>query len=229
MPDALENIVFAFSKYPNIDCLFLGVHPFGLYAKGPAKNRDVALKTIIDKSRPVERDGIYFFKNGLFDALLNTVPIDFQRPAVRRGAWNIVGGFDESSLFSESAWAIRAASICTIALTKKALTEWRIHDSNFGWPVGQELDQIRSRQMNNEINAGENLLKTFNEEERSWHVRAMAIKRRQSDNYFSKAYYLRDKDWLNGIKALWHSFLIAPRLIHIKLAAKYFVPLRWIK
>lgn len=227
MPDALECIYYAFSNYPRIDCLFLGVHPFGPYADGPAKNRDTALSAIIDKSNPEERDELYFFSNSLFEALLNTVPIDFQRPAARRGMWNIAGGFDEHCLFSESAWAIHASCIGTIALTKKPLTQWRIHGDNFGWPSGLELDQIRRRQIDNGISASAELLKTFKEEERAWRVRGKMVRGHHSGQLFSKAYYLRDKDWLEGIRALLHSFLLAPRPLHLKLAVKYFVPLRW--
>lgn len=226
MPDALAHIFYSYSNYPRIDCLFLGVRPFGPYADGPARSRDAALSAILDKSNPEERDGLYFFSDGLFNALLSTVPIDFQRPAARRGMWNIVGGFDENCLFSESAWAIRASCIGTIALTKKPVTQWRIHDSNFGWPSGLELDQIKKRQIDNGISAGAQLLKAFNEKERSWHVRVKMIKRHHSDQLFSKAYHFRNKDWLEGIRALLHSFLLSPRLLHLKLALKYFLPLR---
>lgn len=227
MPDALERIHRAFSNHPGIDCLFLGVQPFGPYADGPARNRDAALRAIIDESRPDERDELYFFSDRLFDALLNTVPIDFQRPAARRGMWNIAGGFDENCLFSESAWAIHASCIGTIALTRKPVTQWRIHGDNFGWPSGLELDQIRRRQIANEIAAGAHLLKTFNEAERAWHARGKMIRGHHSGQLFTQAYYLRDKDWLEGMRALLHSFLLAPGPLHLKLMVKYFVPLRW--
>ena len=226
MPNALEHIYYAFSNYPRIDCLFLGVQPFGPYADGPARSRDAALSAIVKKSNPDESDGLYFFSDSLFDALLSSVPIDFQRPAARRSMWNIVGGFDENCLFSESAWAIHASCIGTIALTKKPVTQWRIHDSNFGWPPGLELDQIRRRQIDNGISAGTQLLKVFNEEERTWRTRGKLIKKHHSDQLFSKAYYLRDKDWREGMRALLYSFLLMPRLLHLKLAVKYFLPLR---
>lgn len=161
VPDCLESVFHAFEKFPDIDCLFLGVHPFGPYAAGPAKNRNTALSKMIDQLKPEEHDGLYFFNQNLFDVLLKTVPIDFQRPAARRGAWNIVGGFDEGSLFSESTWTIRASSICKIALTNKALTQWRIHGSNFGWPPNLELEKIRIRQIDNGINMSEHLLNFF--------------------------------------------------------------------
>jgi len=224
--NALETVFSGFSNYPNVDCLYLGVHPFGQYANGPAKHREEALRKIIEKLNPQEQDGLYIFSEGLFEALTNSVPIDFQRPAARRGTWNIVGGFDEDSLFSESEWAIRTAAMCKIALTKNAITEWRIHDNNYGWPAGLELDQIRRRQIDNGIKSGANLLKIVNEEERLWHARSNAIKMRQSNHFFSKAYYLRNQDWLGGIRALWKSFLLAPRPMHLKLAVKYILPLR---
>ena len=53
------------------------------------------------------------------------------------------------------------------------------------------------------------------------------IKRHHSDQLFSKAYYLRGKDWQEGIRALLHAFLLAPRLLHLKLTVKYFLPLQW--
>jgi len=227
MPDALERISYAFSSYPQIDCLFLGVHPFGPYAAGPTKSRDSALRTVLDKSNPQERDGLYFFSDRLFDALLETVPVDFQRPAARRGMWNIVGGFDEDCLFSESAWTIRASCIGTIAFSKRPLTQWRIHDGNFGWPSDLELDQIQKRQMDNGISAGAHLLKVFDSEKGAWRVRAAMIRRYQSDQLLSKAYYLRGSSWPEGARALVNSFLLAPRPLHLKLAAKYFLPLRW--
>ena len=229
MPDALERIYWAFSNYPKLDCLFLGVQPFGLYADGPAKNRDLALSGIIDRSNPEERDGLYFFSDALFDALLNAVPIDFQRPAARRSMWNIVGGFDENCLFSESAWAIHASCVGKVALTKTPVTQWRIHGSNFGWPSDLELDQIQRRQIDNGINATAQLLKIFNREESAWRVRGKRLRKHQSDSLFSKAYYLRGKDWPEGIKALLHSFYLAPRPLHLKLAVKYFLPLRSIE
>ena len=229
MPDALERIYCAFSSYPEIDCLFLGVQPFGLYADGPAKSRDVALGGIIGRSNPEERNGLYFFSEAIFDALLVAVPIDFQRPAARRSMWNIVGGFDEDCLFSESAWAIHASCVGKVALTKMPVTQWRIHGNNFGWPSNLELEQIQRRQIDNGINSAAQLLKVFDKEERAWRVRAKRLRKHHSDQLFSKAYYLRGKNWPEGTKALLQSFYWAPRPLHLKLAVKYFLPLRWIE
>lgn len=229
MPDSLERIFHAFSNYPEIDCLFLAVQPFGAYSEGPERNRKTAIDTILGKTNPEERNGLYFFSNNLFDALLDRVPIDFQRPAARRGMWNIAGGFGEESLFSESAWAIRASCIGTIALTKEPATQWRIHGNNFGWPANLELDQIKIWQIENGISSGIQLFKSFRKEERAWHDRAKRIRHYHAENFFSKASYLYDKNWIEGVKALIHSFTLAPQTAHLKLGIKYLLPLRLIK
>ncbi len=229
MPDSLERIFYAFSNYPEIDCLFLAVQPFGAYSEGPERNRKTAINAILDKTNPEERNGLYFFSNHLFDALLDTVPIDFQRPAARRGMWNIAGGFDEDGLFSESAWAIRASCIGTIALTKEPATQWRIHGNNFGWPSNLELDQIKNRQIENGISSGIKLLKRFKKEESTWHDRVKRIRNYHAEQFFQKAYYLYDKNWVEGVKALIHSFTLSPKTAHLKLGIKYFLPSRLIK
>ncbi|OYY82093.1 MAG: hypothetical protein B7Y33_00495 [Hydrogenophilales bacterium 16-62-9] len=81
--------------------------------------------------------------------------------------------------------------------------------------------------MDNGIRAGEQLLEKFNKEEKAWHLRKAKIRRHHSGQLFSKAYYLRDKSWLDGMTALLHSFFMAPNPIHLKLAIKYLIPMRW--
>jgi len=223
MPDALERIHLAFAKYPKLDCLFLGVQAFGPYADGPAKSRELALKKILDSANPTERDELYFFSDSLFGALLDTVPIDFQRPAARRGMWNIAGGFDESCLFSESAWAIHATCIGSVALTKLPLTRWRIHGNNFGWPPGLSMDQERKRQIDNGIDASQFLYRLFKEKQTASQLHSKMLTAYHSRQLFSKAYFLFDKQWAQGMRALLLSFLLAPTFSHVKLAIKFFL------
>lgn len=226
MPDAIEEIVRAFSSYPTIDCLFMGVQPFGPYAEQIARRREVALKAVLDAATPEERDGLYFFSDRLFGALLRSVPIDFQRPAARRGMWNIVGGFDEGCLFSESTWAIRASCTGTVALTKKALTKWRIHDANFGWPPGLREDEARRRQMENGLVTGARLLETFGEQARLWRIREKRMRMHYSDQLLGTAFSRRSRDWRSGMDALFRSFVLAPRPIHLRQLIKYCLPVR---
>ena len=223
-PDAVETLLTAFAHHPELDCIFLGVRPFGAYADGPAKNRLLALDKVISRTKPQLADGLYFFGEDVFAALLETVPIDFQRPAARRSAWNIIGGFDENCLFSESAWAVRAASIATIALSHEALTEWRIHGDNFGWPANMTLDDIRQRQMENGLSSARSLTSSFDREREEWSLRASSTRKMLADQLFDKAYYLVDRNRREGLLALLSSMRLAPALRHLKLALKYCLP-----
>jgi len=223
MPNSLEQIFHAFSKHPQIDCLFLGVRPFGAYHEGPEKSRKEAMKKILERTNPEKCDGLYFFSSTLFDALLDTVPIDFQRPAARRSMWNITGGFDENALFSESAWAIHAACIGTIALTEEAITQWRIHGNNFGWPSGLELEEIRLRQIENSISSSAQLMGKFVKKNQQWHERNRKIKKHHSEQLFSKAYYLYGKNRKEGMKALAATSSLSFSKAHAKLWIKYFL------
>ncbi|MDO9315425.1 MAG: hypothetical protein Q7T97_12850, partial [Burkholderiaceae bacterium] len=85
------------------------------------------------------------------------------------------------------------------------------------------------RQIENELNAGINLLRTVKSEEKLWQFRSKKLIERQSRTLFSAAYYLRDKAWLSGMQALWKSFFLSPSIKHLKLALKYFLPMYLLK
>lgn len=223
-PNAVETLSAAFCAHSEIDCIFLGVRLFGPYSDGPAKNRLAALRKILERTKPEAVDGLYVFGRNLFQALLDAVPIDFQRPAARRSAWNIIGGFDENCLFSESAWAVRAASIAKIALSHELLTEWRIHGNNFGWLAGMTTEDNRRRQIENGLSSARSLLKIFDREKEEWASRAKAAKWMLATQLFDKSYYLLDKDRREGFLALLCSLRLFPGFRHLKLALHYCMP-----
>ena len=223
-PTALEKIDEAFTSRPDLDCLFLAVEPFGPYAKNPAENRKKAIDKILQRVCPTESNGLYLFDDNLFSELLYSVPIDFQRPAARRGAWNIVGGFDESGLFSESSWAIKASTMCKIALTKEPLTYWRIHGNNFGWPSGLDHDQAVLRQIDNGLESAQALMRHFRRKQEEATDQVKRIESHLAENYFTKANFLRDKSKWLGLQTLLRSILLSPQFKHFKLLLRYFLP-----
>lgn len=225
-PDALATIRDAFAYIPTLDCLFLGVEPFGPYAANPAVSRQKAVEKIIAETRPTESDGIYVFGGDLFKALLRSVPIDFQRPAARKGAWNIVGGFDETTLFSESGWAIKASAMCKVALTRQPVTRWRIHDSNFGWVSGEEAGDAALRQLDNTLASAKALEGHFAHKQRIASSQLEQTRLHLSEAYFSRAYFLRDADKRLGLPSLLRSFLLSPGPKHLKLLLSYCLPAR---
>lgn len=220
-PTALEKIDEAFSSRPDLDCLFLGVEPFGPYATNPAENRKKAIDKILQRVCPSESNGLYLFGNNLFSELLYSVPIDFQRPAARRGAWNIVGGFDESGLFSESSWAIKASTMCKIALTKEPVTYWRIHGNNFGWPSDLGQDQVVLRQIGNGLESAQALVRHFRSKQEEVTDQVKRVEAHLAESYFNKAYFLCDKNKQEGLRALFRSMLLSTQPKHFKLLLKY--------
>lgn len=223
-PSALKKIAEAFTSRPDLDCLFLGVEPFGPYATNPAKNRKKVIDKIIQRVCATESNGLYFFDDNLFSELLYSVPIDFQRPAARRGAWNIVGGFDESGLFSESSWAIKASTMCKIALTKEPLTYWRIHGNNFGWPSDVDHDQAVLRQIDNDLESAQALVSHFYQKQVEVTSQVKRLETRLAESCFNKAYFLQGKNKLLGLKTLLRSILLSPQAKHFKLLLRYFLP-----
>lgn len=221
-PTALEKIHDAFTNLPDLDCLFLGVEPFGPYAANPAKNRKKAIDGIIQRVCPAESHGLYLFDDSLLPELLHSVPIDFQRPAARKGAWNIVGGFDESGLFSESGWAIKASTMCKLALTKEPVTYWRIHGNNFGWLSDQDKDQATLRQMENSLVSAQALTRHYRNKHAAISNQVKLIETHLADAYFTKAYFLRDKNKLLGLRTLFRSMSFSVHLKHFKLLLRYF-------
>lgn len=222
-PTAIETMRAAFAAHPELDCLFLGVEPFGPYATAVTEGRRTAIAPFIEIAVS-SLDGLCFFDDRLFSALLNVVPIDFQRPAARRGAWNSIGLFDEVGLFSESAWAIRASAGCRVALATGPLTRWRIHDANFGWLDGASHTANQLRQVNNSLASAISLVETFRREQVTAGRRRRLLEASLADRYFDKAYLLREKPTADAWGALIRSMAFRPRLKHLKLMTRYLLP-----
>lgn len=222
-PTALEAIRAAFITHPELDCLFLGVEPFGPYAPGVAEARQKAIAPFVDMAA-ASKNGLCFFDERLFSALVNVVPIDFQRPAARKGAWNMIGLFDEAGLFSESAWAIRASAGCRVALATESLIRWRIHDANFGWLDGASQAANQLRQTDNSVASAIALVERYRREHATAGRRLRLLEASLADRYFDKAHLLRDRPSAEAWGTLVRSMVIRPRLRHLKLMARYLLP-----
>ncbi|HET9642783.1 MAG TPA: glycosyltransferase family 2 protein [Burkholderiaceae bacterium] len=222
-PHALQRMREVYECHRDLDCVFLGVEPFGTYASGVAERRKQAVGKIVAEAGREVRDGLHFFDDRLFAALVRAVPIDFQRPAARRGTWNIVGGFDETGAFSESAWAVRAAARCRVALTVDALTRWRIHDSNFGW-AGDDARAGHLRQADNVLTSAQALVARFRAEHRLLGKQLQLLEGNLSESYFGKAYVLADRPSRAGLGALARACAMRPRTKHFKLMLRYLLP-----
>jgi glycosyltransferase involved in cell wall biosynthesis len=228
-PDALRVLGEGFARHPEVDCIFMGVEPFGPYAEGPRRNRLQTIQRLLERTHPIERDGLFFFGDGLFEELIGRVPIDFQRPAARRSAWKKVGGFDEGALFAESSWAVKAVATCRVALTVGLVTRWRIHDSNFGWPPNMTAREIAARNLHNAVLMAEGLEREF----RPLHGsdpgrRHRIVSRYLAAQHLAMAMHLREDGIRAGLGSLVDCLRLDPRRSNFRAALAYLLPPRWV-
>jgi len=202
-PEALERIAAHFANHPELDCVFLNTRPFGRFAQGVEENQQKALARLIAQAAESEDDELTYFGTHAFEALLKSVPLPMQRPAARRGAWNIVGYLTTGLLFSEPDWTIRASLHCRMALTKVRLSRWRVDGQNFASrpeALGDALD--------NGVAAARKLRDQFDAESRQAALRVRKLNERLAQAYFDKAYYIWDRHGRTD----WHSIMCALRI-----------------
>ena len=116
-PDALKTIDAAFRDGIGLDCLFLNVEPFGASAEGTRRNQDQALSLLFGKmgqAVPAKGEIVPLDSESLFIALLNHLPIAFQRVAIKRFALQKVGPFKGNG-FDDLEWYYRVAIRCRCA------------------------------------------------------------------------------------------------------------------
>ena len=130
--DALEHAFQVFTDAPKPDVVFLGAKGFGSQAEHFNKVQPEAVSRVITMAGAHEdRDGVFIFDKRLFSALLQTVPIAFQRVFLHRNTWNQISALrwhvyrlengindDEAAKLSitgplrDSEWALYAAASC---------------------------------------------------------------------------------------------------------------------
>lgn len=149
MPEALAHIDTIFSTQPELGCLFLNVEPFGRLAEGSRINQHDALAKVLRLAEAGDMGGkafgiIPFEQEKLFNALLNSVPIAFQRPAARRQLWQRVGLFRPGVYMPEPEWALRAALTGETALMLEPLLHWRVDGQGYVSHQENRMHQLES-------------------------------------------------------------------------------------
>ena len=142
---AVAGILSIYRAHPELSCLFLGVRTHGAYAEGAGRNQAQALSRLVAEAGVREGPEVFFLGHRLPQALLKRVPIALQRPVVRRGVWNLLGGMYEDVIFSEPEWAIKLAMLdgVRLALTRRPLSVWRTDGQNFASRPEQRLRQMQ--------------------------------------------------------------------------------------
>lgn len=116
--DALVRIDAAFQDEASLNCLFVNVEPFGSEAEGTLHNQTQAMTRVLSTMDVCLKntEGVLCLdSNRLFGALLDRVPMAFQRVAIKRVQLQKVGLYSGKG-FEDLEWYYRVALRCTCGL-----------------------------------------------------------------------------------------------------------------
>lgn len=205
--NALERIVEAFEDHPDLDCVFLNVAPFGRFAADATVNQDAALQRVLSIAGDAEADGLTRFGPSLFEGLVKTVPIAFQRPVARRKAWDRVGPHRERLYFSEPNWALRAALRLRCALLHEPVSRWRVDGQNYA--SRPELRGLRAETL---VACSRDLLESFEHDDEVPRRYVALMRVRLAEFYFELAAHLSGHGQRGSLRALLNGVRASPRL-----------------
>jgi hypothetical protein len=154
---------------------------------------------------------LVFDRGLLLQALLRLVPMAFQRPVVRRAAFERVGGYRPECLLWDCDWALRAALVCDAGLVNEPLYRQRADVQGISSQPERALAQMRSNAEMKErlldLNAG--------------HPAAARMRQAASQACFDLAYHLLQRGGGSEAWRAWRrSARLHPRLAHAKLAVR---------
>lgn len=144
-PNYLEHATALLSKHENVDVLFMGVDWFG---KNTEVSRPAYLqamsKVLANADGKLLGPGVIGFGDQLVHALLQRVPMAFQRPVVRSAAFQRIGGYVEHCLLWDCDWALRAALDGKVALSEAPLYRQRVDNQGYSSQPTREIEQTLS-------------------------------------------------------------------------------------
>jgi len=144
-PAYLERAVSALEKHPDIEVVFMGVEWFGSDAQGRSEACQSAMdKTLAEAGGTRTGSSLVVFGDGLVAALLNRVPMVFQRPVVRRSAFGKIGGYRENCLLWDCDWATWAALRTKTGLVDEPLYRQRADNQGYSSRRERRLEHLQS-------------------------------------------------------------------------------------
>ena len=239
-PEAIEESLHILENDSSIDVLFLGVQGFGNRANYFNNVQPTAVESVI-KHGYGERhaDNTVHFDGQLFEGLLRSVPMAFQRIMVRRKIWDSVSAFrwriysllrnspnEEEARrlitgpLRDSEWALYASAFCKhTALLDCPLYLQRCE----GQGMTSQATQ-KERHLRQQVQIKENLFIASRRMEELFHWKS-AIRNSMTSAYFDSAYYyFYHRDRLEAWKFLIKAFYTKPLLVHIKFLLRTCFP-----
>lgn len=144
-PQYLERALEVLDHHPELDVVFMGVSWFGAAAAWGQKNYDLAMSKCLAEAdgKAITKD-LIVFDDKLVNALLNSVPMAFQRPVVRTDALARIGMYRPDCLLWDCEWAISAALNARTALITEGLYLQRADGTGFSSKSSRILEHMNS-------------------------------------------------------------------------------------
>ena len=218
-PRAVQSILSAYRKRPDIDCLFINVSAFGGNAAYAKESQAAAMTKLLGIASGAVEDDLTLFDRKLVLALLQTAPWPFQRPAARRGTWQRIGSFPNDVSLPEPEWALYAALYCRCALLHDAVYRARFDGQGYASKPSNWISHLDSG-----IATRKRFARYLSERANETGIDAIrkAAKRSYAGSLASKAYYCTREEVFPSValKAAARSFGVRPSIPAVKLIAK---------
>ncbi len=202
-PDALTTIERFFTEHPTQDSVFLGVKGFGKSEQHFERVQSQGLEKVIKRCKPTRvSEDILFFKTSLLPALLKSVPMCFQRVAIKKAQWlktnNLrLQAYQKSTASEErdnsmrelsgplrdTEWAIYHSLLTAPALLNKAIYQQRCNGQGL-----VSITTMRDKQVDAQIAIKQQLVKAsqYLSELQPFQQQ---IKHNLADTFFNEAYF----------------------------------------
>lgn len=203
-PETLETISTIFQRHQQLECLFINITPFGAAAQGMSQNQNRTLEAVLQRLSSVtwgqEDEVLRPLGDDLFEVLLMSLPLAFQRVAIRRSVLSDTGQYQSGS-FGDLEWNYRLALRCRCALLKIPAYRVRCDGQSFF-----TRNDAHSKVLDASIRIKHQLL-TLPEVKRSPRLAAKVVKA-LAHAEFDRAYFAYE----NNANFPWKDFVMSARL-----------------
>jgi len=222
-PTYLGHATKLLDEHGNIDVLFMGVDWFGMNEKTSRQNYLQAMDKVLAEARGKRLGpGVLAFDQQLVKALLQSVPMAFQRPVVRRAAFQRIGGYLENCLLWDCDWALRAALDGKVALSETPLYRQRVDAQGYSSRSAREREHSLSS-----IEIRERLAAGLAAKDAATQTLRQDFKRSAGQHYLHLAYQSqRQGDTWAALKAWMASQKLAPQPGSMKLLMRILLRIR---
>lgn len=121
--DHLQTLASEVVPRDDVEVCFIDVRWFGCdsAAASDISHREATLDVISHTDSQRVSDALVLIGRGLTEALIRSTPMQFQRPVVRRDAFERIGTFRAECLLWDCDWAIRASLVARCAFLQRPI------------------------------------------------------------------------------------------------------------